>query len=660
MRAVRPLVRRSLVATVALATVVAAVPALVGQGASAAATADISLSGPTHGAAGSCLMYRVTPTDAFGGAATDTGTVVIRLTESPTSTTQDVDFCVPGTVTSPAISPHYVNAAAAKRFYVPGLTVTDTPTTAKTKTSVADTGTGADNPDVASTVSPVDRANPAGQDTAVYQYDGRSGASTVLTFGVAGLVPGSARIDVFRSGDGDETQSAGDAARSLDVSFTAGGLPGSVEAADAVTSVRATPTQSYSVQGGATHKFAVTLTNSSGDGIAGITPQIRPTSGPNTGSFTASCTRSGNDGSSTCTYSGTNRGTDTIAIWVNQTKARTANPTLGFDSGEANASVTATTTAPVSAARFVDLTPPTASVAQGGSSTFVAAVTDSGGAPVAGVGLTFSETGPGGISGGTTGSGGTSTLTATTDASGRASVTVLTGSTDAGNDAVTATIRTPSSTSCQTVGGRCSDSSTLTVTGSGSPVPTPSPTGPACTTAITGLPEDTVTSTGLATVIVAAARRSTVDLFAYSRPATDYRLVRTGVIGDDGTVSFQIRPATNTRLYAQQRGCTAGSSIVLNVRTALTIAVVRTGVRSYTFSGDSVPARTGGLIVSVYRIAADGTEVLALQARADAQNGEWRVARRFSGSGRFGFVVRTGQDLLNAPGRSNVRSVVVY
>jgi hypothetical protein len=159
---------------------------------------------------------------------------------------------------------------------------------------------------------------------------------------------------------------------------------------------------------------------------------------------------------------------------------------------------------------------------------------------------------------------------------------------------------------------------------------------------------------------VAAARNSTIDLFAYSRPATDYKVVRTGVIGADGTVAFQIRPATNTRMYAQQRGCTPGTSVVLNVRTALTLAVVRNGVRTYTFSGDSVPARPGGLIVSVYRVNADGTEVLALQARASATTGEWSSRRQFSGSGRFGFVVRTGQDLLNAPGRSNVRSLLVY
>ena len=52
--------------------------------------------------------------------------------------------------------------------------------------------------------------------------------------------------------------------------------------------------------------------------------------------------------------------------------------------------------------------------------------------------------------------------------------------------------------------------------------------------------------------------------------------------------------------------------------------------------------------------------MLTAQTRANASNGDWRIDRRFTGSGRFGFVVRTGQDLQNAPGTSNVRSLLVY
>ena len=655
----------------AVIALVATLPMVSGTAAQAAATGDLSLTGPTRGSAGSCLRYTLTPTDAFGGPATDTGTVVIRITENPANdAAQDVDFCRPGTVSTPAISPHYANASAARRFYVAGTTITSEPTSARTKSSVADTGTGNDDPDVASPSTPIDRANPSGQDTAVYVYDGRQGASTVLTFGVAGLVPGGARIEAFRSANGDETQNSGDLSRALNVTYSAGGLPDSTEAADAVTTVTSTPRTSFSPQGGPAHSFAVQLGNAAGDGVSGATPVIVATAGPNAAtasraaSFTASCTRSGNDGSSTCSYTGQRPGTDSVTIYVNQTRSRTPNPTLGLDSNEPRDTVSATTTAPVSAARFVDLTPASATATAGGSRDFTATVTNVDGVVVAGVGLAFSETGPGSIANGTAGAGTTSTQNASTDSAGQATVRITTTASERGTDAVTVGIRNPAATSCQSSGGRCTDSATLIISApapSPSPTPTPTPTPtPACTAAVTSLPSDRITATGLADVVVSATRGSTVDLYAYSQPSTTFVLVRSGVVGQDGVARFQVRPPSNTRLYAQQRGCPAGSSVVLNVRTALTITVVRNGLRDYTFRGDSLPARSAGLIVSIYRITADGSEVLAAQVRADGSSGEWSVRRVFGASGRFGFVTRTGQDLINAPGSSNVRSLLVY
>jgi hypothetical protein len=163
-----------------------------------------------------------------------------------------------------------------------------------------------------------------------------------------------------------------------------------------------------------------------------------------------------------------------------------------------------------------------------------------------------------------------------------------------------------------------------------------------------------------ALVTVTATRGSTVDLWAYTQPTMTYSIVRTGVVTSNGTISWEIQPPRNTRLFAQQRGCPAGNSVVLAVRTTLTIAAVRNAPRNYTFSGDSLPARPGGLIVSLYRVNADGTQVLTAQARASATTGEWSLTRQFSGSGRFGFVVRTGQDLQNAPGSSRVRPTAVF
>ena len=181
-----------------------------------------------------------------------------------------------------------------------------------------------------------------------------------------------------------------------------------------------------------------------------------------------------------------------------------------------------------------------------------------------------------------------------------------------------------------------------------------------CATATVTLPLDTITATAKGVVSLAATSGTEVDVYAYSQPSKDYAVVRTVTVNKNGTVGLTIAPSTNTRLYAQQKGCTAGDSKVLNVRTALTLAVKRNGIRDYTFSGVALPARAGGLIVSVYRVAGDGTQVLTAQGRADATTGAWSVRKAFTGSGRFDFVVRTGQDLQNAPGSSTTRSLLVF
>jgi hypothetical protein len=174
------------------------------------------------------------------------------------------------------------------------------------------------------------------------------------------------------------------------------------------------------------------------------------------------------------------------------------------------------------------------------------------------------------------------------------------------------------------------------------------------------LERTTVVATGAAGVTVRTAPGSLIDLYAYTRPSTTYRLVRSGTSDGDGLVRFTVRPPANTRLYAQKRGCQPGPSTVLNVATALSLDVTRIGPREYRFAGDSLPARSGGLIVSLYRLTDDGRQLLTAQTRADAGSGEWSLVRRFTGAGRFGVVVRTGQDLQNAPGASNVRSLLVF
>lgn len=206
-------------------------------------------------------------------------------------------------------------------------------------------------------------------------------------------------------------------------------------------------------------------------------------------------------------------------------------------------------------------------------------------------------------------------------------------------------------------------SATATATATASPPPASPPAGACTRPATVSLNPRTTLAGAAAEVTVTAPGNTIVDLFAYTRPSTTYRKVREAVVNSTGRTTFTVVPPRNTRLYALVRGCTANAgrdSQVLNVRTSLSIFVVRNGSRNYTFTGDSVPARpASGLLISLYRVSRDGSQVLTGQTRAVAADGRWTINRRFTGSGRFGFVVRTGQDLQSAPGSSNVRATLI-
>ena len=239
----------------------------------------------------------------------------------------------------------------------------------------------------------------------------------------------------------------------------------------------------------------------------------------------------------------------------------------------------------------------------------------------------------------------------------------------------TATI-SPSATPTATMSPSATPTATM------SPTATRSPGGgngnqpsapPGCARAAEVMLErETITATGSSGVAVKASPNSFVELSAYTRPSTTYKVVRSGTTDNNGNITFAaIKPPANTRLAAQQRGCAFGTAKVLNVRTQLSMNVVRNGPRRYTFSGSAIPARPNGLIVSLYRVTADGRQILTAQTRANANKGQagydpsrpagsYSIKRVFTGSGRFGFVVKTGQDLQNAPGSSNVRPTLVY
>ena len=165
-----------------------------------------------------------------------------------------------------------------------------------------------------------------------------------------------------------------------------------------------------------------------------------------------------------------------------------------------------------------------------------------------------------------------------------------------------------------------------------------------------------ITATGATGLTVRAPAGAVVDVFAYSQPSTTFQVVRSGTTDANGVISFALAPLTNTRLYAQTRNGIATPQEVIRVRTRLTLSSTRSGVRKILFSGRSIPARAGGLVISLYRYRDATHQVLTARTRADARTGDWSITRAFTGSGTFDFVVRTDSDVRNAAGTSKVRS----
>lgn len=502
--------RRAGAAAVAAVTIAAGVPLLVSAASAAAPTRLVITQAEdrTTAAAGTCTPFAVSGTDAFGVAA-DEATITVTITESPEGDTHDVDFCTvdggsafrnPPTYTNAAVEGPIpglpfgaVDAAALSYNAGPGLRTTRSdPATSPVNGAAA----GQDNPDSASGVEPGaaegNTNNPSGSDRATFVSSGGR-----VVFGVVGLLPDArATVDAFvdtnanfsRNDDTDAELEDTVVATQRTVTFTPGGAPGSADAANAVRTVELTPEETFAALSGgsATHTYRAVLRNANGDRVAGVTPRILSTAGPNAaaaGSSGAACSATGNEGEqATCTFSATVAGTDTVTAFVNQT---TGSPTGGLDSTEPKDAATATTTPPpvgAANARRLVVTPENVTVVAGQSREVVATVQDVNGAPAQGVAVTFAENGPGSLAGAASSTTATTSVSGTTDATGRLVVTLVTAAGDSGTGTIGATITT-TGTQCTaaatgtTPAGQCSDTSPVTITAApASPSATPTVT----------------------------------------------------------------------------------------------------------------------------------------------------------------------------------------
>ena len=157
-----------------------------------------------------------------------------------------------------------------------------------------------------------------------------------------------------------------------------------------------------------------------------------------------------------------------------------------------------------------------------------------------------------------------------------------------------------------------------------------------------------ITAGGSANLSGAAEPGTSVELYAYSRPSTDFVLVRRTTATSTGSYLFTVSPHTNTRLKVRINGQDS-ESVVVGVRPALSLRAVRTAVRTYTFTGSVLPRRQGQL-VSVFARTPNG-DVRVGRGAVDA-SGVWRAAHRFTVNGTYALYASTTGDLTSAAGRS--------
>lgn len=139
-------------------------------------------------------------------------------------------------------------------------------------------------------------------------------------------------------------------------------------------------------------------------------------------------------------------------------------------------------------------------------------------------------------------------------------------------------------------------------------------------------------------------------------------VVRTEQTSATGT-AFMVRLGETHTFTASMRDggeCVFGGGSVqftVPVRPSLSIAAKRDAVRDYSFTGRVTPGR--GQAIDLYRVTDNGLRVLSARSTV-RPDGTYRIDRRFTGSGRFGFEARVGNSATNLAGASAVRPTVIH
>ncbi|MCU1587421.1 MAG: hypothetical protein JWN31_914, partial [Frankiales bacterium] len=253
-------------------------------------------------------------------------------------------------------------------------------------------------------------------------------------------------------------------------------------------------------------------------------------------------------------------------ILVASTKSGAQNITAAIN-GKSDSGVVTYNAAATTAARFIDLTPNTSTLASGQNHELTATVTDVFGNPVSGITVDFTESGGGNFTNGT------SSQSGVTGPDGKVSVTLTSPAGTTGTDTVTAAISAAQASASKcglgannpTQGdkaGNCSDTSTYTF-GNNTPL-----------SFILGT--NVIAAGQFTKVVVTGTPGDQVQILVKGAGAPGYTVIANRTLNSGGGTALSISPSTNSNYEVRDANGTVGPKFLL-VKAVQSINVAGSG-----------------------------------------------------------------------------------
>ena len=209
--------------------------------------------------------------------------------------------------------------------------------------------------------------------------------------------------------------------------------------------------------------------------------------------------------------------------------------------------------------------------------------------------------------------------------------------------------------------------STITVNGNATPTPSPSTSKPPCGYIDFTVDRNPIKSGETATItatrvnagedgLTARLVRRVPEPVAEVRSDTSNATVVTWPLRLGESHLFLAESVVENPEKCAPLGRPSGRFLQVDIQPVISIAATRNAARNYAFTGRIQPAKRQ--TVTLYRH--EGTRRIITARSVVADNGTYRIDRRFTGSGRFGFSVAVAASSAHLAGSSVVRPTVIH